>query len=218
MSVQIIHGVNVVFLPLAGRTVGRAKSVLRDVLNVSRRALAFIQGKSVADDHLLADGDVLEFVRAEGRKGGHHDYWSEKELLAFFGADNVQRMKDNGMVLGAHPTLTSEEVISWNKWLHDSNHDPANTLNVQVSVVEERIVVCGTEYHIDMELAAIVECLVEAKGEIRSQDFMKRKYKGLLMGKLDRLINKKLKSHPSGIGKHIEGEKGKGYRLLFRTA
>lgn len=218
MSVQVIHGANVVFLPLSGRTVGRVKSVLRDVLNVSRRAVAFIQGKPVADDHLLADGDVLEFVRAEGHKGGDHDHWSEKELVRFVGADNVQRMKDNGLVFELHPTLTSDEVISWNKWLHDSNHDPANTLNVQVSVVEERIVVCGTEYHIDMELAAIVECLVEAKGEIRSQDFMKRKYKGLLMGKLDRLINKKLKSHPSGIGKHIKGEKGKGYRLLFRTA
>lgn len=214
MSVGLVHGVNIVHLPLSGHTVGRARTLLRDVLNLSKRASAFLRGQHVADDHLLATGDLVEFVRLDGHKGGHHDYWSEDELVDFFGSENVQKMRENGMALTSRAALTSEEVVSWNKWLQDTNHDPADTLNVRVSVEDELIVMNGKEYQIDMELAAIAKCIVDAKGEIRSQTYMKREYEGLLVGKLDRHIKERLKSHPSGIGKCIKGEKGKGYRLL----
>ncbi|TWU08897.1 hypothetical protein CA54_41360 [Symmachiella macrocystis] len=218
MSVEITHGANRLTLPVAGQAIHDVKRQLRDVLNVREAATAVINGREVSDEYLLNDGDVLEFVFPVGRKGGNHDYWSEKELIEFFGPEPVERMKRAGMTTTPVPVMKGEEVISWSKWLFDSDHDPSNTLNIHVEIEKELVHVDGMTYPIDMPLAAILKCLIDAKGELRSAQDMKNEYPQYIIDEsLFRAINEGLKRHPSGLGEHIEGVKGRGYRWVPPT-
>lgn len=214
MSVRVVHGANEGYFPAEGKTVEQIALGLREVFNIPDGASAFVEGEEVPGDHILADGSTLEFVRTCGCKGGHHDYWSEEELRAFFGDEEVQKMKDAGMKLTPRPVLLADEVISWGRWLWDRQHDPSHTLHVCVDIENESITLNGKTFDIDKQLAAVIQCLLDAKGERRSQEDMKEAYPTYITRKrLDTIIRNKLFGHKSGIGNLIDSDT-RGYRLI----
>lgn len=67
--VRLIAGADVQDLPLAGRRVGEARTVARNMFGIAAAALALVDGQRVEDDHLLGAGQTLEFVKYAGQKG-----------------------------------------------------------------------------------------------------------------------------------------------------
>jgi len=68
-KVRVLYGVHALEAPLVGRSVGDVRAVLQQVLNISPRAVAVVNGREVGADHLLKEGEQLEFVRLAGEKG-----------------------------------------------------------------------------------------------------------------------------------------------------
>jgi hypothetical protein len=68
-NVGVIHGIYTHSFPLAGMTVRRARAELAERLNVAPDAVALVDGNEVSDDFLLAEGQVLNFVKDGGEKG-----------------------------------------------------------------------------------------------------------------------------------------------------
>jgi len=68
-SVEVIHGVYAHSLPLAGMTVSEARTELEERMNIDPEALAVIDGTEAAEDVVLHEGQVLNFVTPAGEKG-----------------------------------------------------------------------------------------------------------------------------------------------------
>lgn len=68
-QVEVIHGVYAHSLPLSGMTVGQARTELADRMNIDPESMAVVDGHEVADDTILGEGQVLNFVRHAGEKG-----------------------------------------------------------------------------------------------------------------------------------------------------
>lgn len=212
MTVRVVHGVNDDRLSLEGRTVGFAAENLRDVFNIPAEASALLNGEAVGTDAVLRSGDSLEFVRQYGWKGAQ-EYWSEKELIQHLGRDVVQKMKDAGLKLMPQPVLTATELSKWIRWLSDQSRHPSDLMHVEVSIEEEWIAVEGKQFPTKQNEAAIVQCLLDANGELRSQSDMKNQFpQYILEERVDNTIRRSLKGHASGIGKLIHSDH-KGFRL-----
>jgi addiction module HigA family antidote len=54
---------------LAGRTVGEARKVLQQPLNIDPKATVYVNGEVADSERVLRDGDKLEFIKASGVKG-----------------------------------------------------------------------------------------------------------------------------------------------------
>jgi hypothetical protein len=67
--VQVIHGVYAHSLPLAGMTVGQARSELEERMNIAPGAVAVVDGSEAAEDASLREGQVLNFLTPAGEKG-----------------------------------------------------------------------------------------------------------------------------------------------------
>ena len=68
--VKVIHGVHdMAFDCLVNKSVGTIQRSLQEVFNIPADAKALLNGHQVSPDHRLGANDVLEFVRARGRKG-----------------------------------------------------------------------------------------------------------------------------------------------------
>ena len=208
MSIRVVHGANEDQLSVDGKTVGEVAHRLREVFNVPADASAWVNGVEVTKDHLLADGDNLEFARTFGQKGGIHDYWSANELAEFFGEDEVEQMNNAGMKLTDRQVLSADEVLSWGKWLRDRDHDPSHTLPVRVDIQNETITVRGKPFEIDQQMAAVVKCLIEARGHRCTTGEMKKEYPQYVLDeRLYATINRKLRPHRSGIGEFIKSDR-----------
>lgn len=213
MTVRVVHGANEDRFDLEGITIGSVAKSLRQVFNIPQDAVALVGGEKVTFDYILSEGESVEFVRENGRKGGLHDYWSEDELTEFFGEKEVQQMKDAGMNMAMKPVLSADEVISWSKWLRDRLPDPSHMPHVRIDIKKETITVKGMVFDIDQQMAAVVKCLIDAKGERRSQQDMKAAYPEYLIDdRLDTTIRRKLLNHKSGIGHYIKSDT-RGYRI-----
>ena len=68
-SVDVIHGVYAHSLPLAGMTVRDARQELEDRMNIDPEAIPVVDGREADEDTLLAEGQVLNFVKHAGEKG-----------------------------------------------------------------------------------------------------------------------------------------------------
>jgi len=113
MPVRVIHGANEAHFAVEGMTVSQVARHLRDVFNIPTSAAAFVNGTEVQDNHVVRDGDAVEFFRANGTKGGLHDFWSEAEVLAMFGASAVEEMAVMGFEPSRRLAYTSDQIISW---------------------------------------------------------------------------------------------------------
>jgi len=215
MTVRVIHGANEGQFDLKDKTIDCVAKQLREVFNIPEDAVAIVDGKQASFDYILSDEESVEFVKENGSKGGLQDYWSEAELLRLFGPESLESMKQNGFKLKPHLVATADDVIAWQHWLMDRSAEPAMSIPVQVDIESETITVSGVHYEIDQQLAAVVQCLLEAKGERRSTSEMKLAYPDYILDeRLDMTISRKLKCHKSGIGSFIQSDK-KGYRLVL---
>lgn len=215
MSVRVIHGANEGRFTLAGKTVRSIAKSLRDVFNIPDDAQAFVAGKLVDGDHIVANGDNVEFVRTFGRKGGLHDLWSEDELRQLWGGDTVNERIAAGMTFTHRPCLTSHEVVRWNDWKGDGSEECHRQTIIEVDIEDEYIVVNGKAYDIDQQLAAIVKCLVDANGERRSQRDIKEQFPTYVVNeRIDNIIRRKLITHKSGVGRFIRSDT-RGFRLAI---
>lgn len=213
MSVRIVHGANEGRFTLTGKTVSQIRHSLRGAFNIPEDAQAFVGGTEVSGDHIVADGETVEFVRTLGRKGGLHDLWSEDELRQLWGEDKVDELMAAGMTFSHRPCLTSHEVFKWNNWHGSGSEECPRQVHIDVDIDDESIVVNGKAYEIDQQLAAIVKCLVDANGERRSQRDIKEQFPNYVLNeRIDNIIRRKLKTHKSGVGHFIQSDT-RGYRL-----
>ena len=53
---------------LVGKTIGQARDIYSDILNISPEAQAHVGGIGVSDEHVIVEGESFEFVKAAGRK------------------------------------------------------------------------------------------------------------------------------------------------------
>ena len=67
--VSVMHGAAAGQHPLAGYTVGAARSALAQAYNVPNDAVAIVGRNEVAEDYVLRPGESLEFVKQAGVKG-----------------------------------------------------------------------------------------------------------------------------------------------------
>ena len=68
-TVHVVYGVHTLDAALAGRTVLSVREALVQPLNISPQAVALVDGREVETTHVLAPGELLEFVRHAGEKG-----------------------------------------------------------------------------------------------------------------------------------------------------
>jgi len=68
-NVDVIHGVYAHSLPLAGMTVRQARAEVEQRMNIDPDAMAVVDGREVDEDTVLAQGQVLNFVKHAGEKG-----------------------------------------------------------------------------------------------------------------------------------------------------
>lgn len=218
MTVRVIHGANDGHFDLKGKTVDVVATQLHQAFNIPRDAVAFVNGEKVAFNYTLSDGESLEFIKDKGRKGGLQGFWSEAELLRLFGPESFETMKQNGFKLKPQLVATADDVIAWQQWLTNRSTDPKTAIPVQVDVTAGTIIVRGVQHDIDQQLAAIVQCLLDSKGEPRSTTQMKVAFPAYIFDdRLDMTISRKLKTHKSGIGAYIQSDK-KGFRLVWQES
>ena len=101
--VKVICGANDDYFPIAGATVGSARTNLIDAFNIPGNAVAFVNGQEIPRTHVLQGNVTLEFVPQYGRKAGHPRL-SEKDL--------------NGLGLTVHgdQVVRSEDAIPDTSW------------------------------------------------------------------------------------------------------
>ena len=216
MSIIIIHGASEASFELSGHPIYLVAEKLRDILNVPSHYISYLDGRLVSNNYVLnRENKVLEFVKPFGNKGGLPDFWSENELLEFFGDNAMKRMMEAGLDLESNSVIPKSEVISWNDWLHNSE-EPRLEIPARVDIKKEIIQMNGVNYRVDQEMAAIVKCILDAKGAWITTAEMQKKYpEYILNDRIDNVIRRKLFTHKSGIGDYIEGS-WKGYHLISR--
>ena len=212
-SVLVVHGAASDRFDIAGVTIGDVRRQLRTMFNIPAEADAFLNGEQVDDDVALKDQDTLEFVKAHGRKGGLPDFWSENELIAFFGESNVKQMQNTGLKMSLNPTISMEEVMAWSEWLQKQDAPPKR-LPVSVHIEDEALTYKGKTFSCDRTLCIILQCLIDAGGEIRSTTDIQRAYPDEPWeDRLQQTIKRKLFTHPSGVGELVQSVQKRGYRL-----
>ena len=68
---QIVYGASLQNLPLAGQNISHIRPALEMMLRVDARSPMLVNGEPAAANHVLASGDVLEFIHRAGEKGRH---------------------------------------------------------------------------------------------------------------------------------------------------
>ena len=123
-------------------------------------------------------------------------------------------MQDAGMKFTHQPVLSAEDVVRWNQWLRDRDRDASRIAPVRVDIENESLTFRGKEFEIDRQMAAVMQCLINARGHRCSTSEMKERFPQFIMDeRLDLTIKRKLKEHPSGIGKYIDSNR-KGFQLV----
>lgn len=68
-TIQVTCGASTGAFPVEGKSVAEVGEFLREVLNVDKLSTGLVNGKEVRGDHVLKNGDSLEFMKPSGRKG-----------------------------------------------------------------------------------------------------------------------------------------------------
>lgn len=69
--VKVTCGASEARFEIAGQTIGAVRQFLCDALNIGSSAQALVNGAAPkkGDNHVLKDGDELEFIKQAGKKG-----------------------------------------------------------------------------------------------------------------------------------------------------
>ena len=81
--VRIIHGANEDVLEVGGQSVGKVRSQLDQLFNIDPAASPLIDDLPVAEDHVLRQGEKLEFLNPFGHKGMGR-VWTKDEFCNLF--------------------------------------------------------------------------------------------------------------------------------------
>ncbi len=215
MAITVTHGANTRKIDCAGTTIGELKKRLKEVFNIAPDASAWLNGVKVGEGRILCDDDNLEFVKADGLKSSLHDLWSSSEVEQLFGQEALGRMMAAGLEFKMHMGIKSHELIHWAGWFARQKPVPKASMAVSVNIEREMITVDGEIYPIDKQMAAVIQCLLEARGERRScQDMRNECPQYVHDERLDKTIKRRLGRHTSGIGRYIVSDK-RGYRLVL---
>ena len=129
--VNVIHGPQDVVMPLAGYSVAQARLSLRDVLNVDAAADAYLDGERVGGDHNLDQGNRLEYMRPNGKKGC--GTYSVAQFMRLTGMS--QRQFDQlGLechIIDGRPFLSEREATRGVRRLLEAGHGVEHTLSNQ---------------------------------------------------------------------------------------
>ena len=68
-TIRVTCGASTGAFPVEGKSVAEVGDFLREVLNVDKLSTGLVNGKEVAGDYELKEGDSLEFMKPAGRKG-----------------------------------------------------------------------------------------------------------------------------------------------------
>lgn len=68
-DVSVVHGVYAHSYPLAGLRVRDARNHLEERMNIDPDAVAIVNGNEAGEDTMLAEGQVLTFIKHAGEKG-----------------------------------------------------------------------------------------------------------------------------------------------------
>ena len=96
--VRVIAGADVQDMDLAGHRVGVARIVAQTVLGVGPGAVALVDGREVDEEHVLGEGQLLEFVKHAGQKGAPESSPGDSVIEV---AGNRATWRRNGKPLGA---------------------------------------------------------------------------------------------------------------------
>lgn len=217
MTVRIVSGANVGDWPIAGKTIGEIRKKLKDFLNLNPSLTAWVNGEICGDSVILRDGDVLEFMRLHGRKGGVPDFLSEREVRQIYGDDGFELLKNAGLKPSKQTVFSGLDVIGYGCSLSNTA-TPPKPLPISVDVESESLTYERRTFHCDRTVALVLKCLIEAHGEIRSTSEIKRAFPDEPWeGRLDLTINRKLRRHESGVGEFVESVSKRGFRFCVEA-
>lgn len=143
ISVRVIHGANEGRFTLAGKTVRTISKSLRDAFNIPEDAQALVGGTEVSGDHVVANGETVEFVRTFGRKGGLHDFWSEREVTELFGASAIADMADMEIRPVSERVFTSQQLNEYLLRLTKPNETKPQPSPLVVDLSSMMLTYCG---------------------------------------------------------------------------
>lgn len=81
---RVVYGPDDDFFPVAGKSVASIRRSFSGVFNIPEDALPYIKGQVVSSDHVLAEGDHLEFLRLRGFKGVGEKVWDQEQFCQVF--------------------------------------------------------------------------------------------------------------------------------------
>lgn len=213
-KIRVVHGINERYFDnIAGKTVGQVAKALREIFNIPEEADALIGGEKVSDDRILQEGESLEFLRPWGVKGGQELY-TEDEILQLIGADGYEAMLRMGIKPKQHEAITLEDLAKYYQCKADPSLTPERIAPIKVDRNKCTITINKITFPIEPVFAAFVQCILDAKGEIRSTSDIKTAYPEIIDNRLDTIIKRFLITHESGIGQYIQSVSKKGYRLV----
>jgi hypothetical protein len=202
-KIRVVHGANERYFDnIAGKTVGQVAKALREIFNIPKEADALIGGEKVSEDRILEAGEALEFVKERGVKGGQGLY-TEEDILELIGADGYEAMLRMGIKPTQHEAITREDLAKYYQCKEDPSLTPEKIAPIKVDRKKHMITVNEAECQIEPELADIVQCLLNAKGEPRPTKEINKQCGEIFGDRLDVLIKRKLKTHPSKVGDYL---------------
>ena len=101
--VRVIAGADVQDLDLAGRCVGAARAIAAALFGIHPAAVALVGGRQVRDDHVLAVGEHLEFVKYAGEKGAGAQASVPAARSAIEIAESSAVWRRDGRTMGSTP-------------------------------------------------------------------------------------------------------------------
>lgn len=69
-GVRIQYGIHEALVDAVGKTVNDVRSTMSQVMNIPNNARAHVGGRPVANDHVISQGQEVEFIKEAGVKGG----------------------------------------------------------------------------------------------------------------------------------------------------
>ena len=82
-NIWVKCGINRTQIPMGGRRVSEYRARLADVLTIAPTALARLDGRPVAEDYVITEGSVLEFVKPQGEKANSPDNTDARAYTAW---------------------------------------------------------------------------------------------------------------------------------------
>lgn len=216
--VRVLHYAQDGYYPLAGKSIGEVRKGLRASFNLPSDETAWLNGIARDDATILRNGDDLEFGKSLGTKGGFPDFVSESEIRHLYGDDGYQRMLEAGLTPVAHPVFCGHDVAAFGRSLTKTSATLVKPVPVTVDIDGETLTYKDCKHDCERTLALVLQCLIDAHGEIRSTTDIKKTFPDEPWEeRLDTTINRKLKKHKSGVGEMIEPVEKRGYRLRIEA-